>query len=101
VYFYAPTTGLQHVFVSSQSFYEKVDDDGEVWGYDINDPTELYAKIAEKFRRETLAAQTAATGLPPKTKVMDKIHVSTGETHFGDGKKKKKKKKCSSTALFT
>jgi hypothetical protein len=36
-------------------------------------PTELYAKIAEKFRRETAALQTAATGLPATGSKMKKV----------------------------
>ncbi len=81
VYFTAPATGLQHVFVTSETFTEQYDDQsGEVLGYDINNPTELYAKIAEKFRRETLALETNQTGLPPKTTKMTSKPVSENKS---------------------
>jgi hypothetical protein len=36
VYFEAPTTGMQHVFVMADTFQEQYDDDtGEVIGYNI------------------------------------------------------------------
>jgi hypothetical protein len=77
VYFAAPISGLQHVFVTSETFIEQYDDEsGEVLGYDISNPTELYAKIAEKVRRETLAEQTSQTGLPPKTAKMASVPVN-------------------------
>jgi hypothetical protein len=47
----------------------------------ISSPTELYAKIAEKVRKETLALQVSTTGMPPPGTTMTKV------------KKKKKKTK--------
>jgi hypothetical protein len=36
VYFEAPTSGMQHVFVMADTFHESVDpDSGEVIGYEI------------------------------------------------------------------
>jgi hypothetical protein len=36
VYFTAPVTGMQHVFVTTETFSEKVDPiSGEIYGYDI------------------------------------------------------------------
>jgi hypothetical protein len=37
VYFVGPSTGIQHVFVSAETFSEQYDtDSGEVIGYDIS-----------------------------------------------------------------
>jgi hypothetical protein len=74
VYFATPATGMQHVFVTAETFAEQFDDDsGEIVGYEIVNPTELYAKIAEKHRRETLQLQTQATGMPPKHTAMKTV----------------------------
>jgi hypothetical protein len=100
VYFATPATGMQHVFVTAETFAEQFDDDsGEIVGYEIVkyaperfsrirfnngdivisfvsfSPTELYAKIAEKHRRETLQLQTQATGMPPKHTAMKTVVV--------------------------
>ncbi len=38
VFFTAPISGMQHVFVMADAFTEKVDSEtGEVWGYEINE----------------------------------------------------------------
>ena len=74
VYFSTPSTGMQHVFITAETFTEQYDfESGNTIGFTINDPMELYTKVAAKFRKETQDLQRQALqGLPTPGSIMKK-----------------------------
>ncbi len=105
VYFKTPITGLQHVFMPTETFSESYDlESGNTLGYSMKyvqkkkkcqsprlriysirrlsrDPLELYTKVADRYKKEEkqLKAKKSTTGIPQIGKLMEKLAVSTNE----------------------
>jgi hypothetical protein len=70
----------------TETFSESYDlETGTTLGYSINDPIELYTKVADRYRKEAKQLKaTSTTGIPQIGKPMQKFAVSTKNSIFFD-----------------